>query len=440
MKNVDLKGVFTMLKIYAKLKFLVIFTLIISVLYGCGGGASDVNSSKNEDMTAKYLAADQKAAMVGKDLAQANTKFSLKIFKEISKNSAGNIFISPLSVSMALSMMYNGATGETLLSMASALELSGFDLNNLNQQYRNLIESLVSVDAGIVLNIANSMWVRSSFMPEVNTAFIQTLQNYYSCAPNALDFSKPEAVTTINAWIEKQTNGMIKNIITQIDDGIVMFLINALYFKGEWVNKFDPANTVPANFYGTDGTAKSVSMMSASNKIKYFEGLNFSAARLPYGRDKIAMYIFLPKTGTTLDAFIAGLNAAEFETAMAAIAAADQRTVNIKMPKFKFEYGVKRLNDELKTLGMSIPFDPQKADFSGMARNVFIQFVDHKAVIDVNEKGSEAAAVTIIGVGVTSVPVDIINFSVERPFFFMIYDDRSQSVLFMGKVTDPKYN
>ena len=432
-----------MYKIKDNFKTLFLITLLVLVISGCGGGSgidAGGGPGQNDDMSAKYLAADQKAAMVGKDLAWANTKFALKIFREISKTSADNTFISPLSISMALSMVYNGATGETLLAMTNALELSGLDINNLNRQYKNLIESLVSVDAGIVLNIANSMWIRASFMPEVNAGFIQKLQTYYSCPPNSLDFSSPEAVSTINAWIEKQTNGMIKNMITQIDDGIVMFLINALYFKGEWVNKFDPANTVPANFYGTDGAAKSVSMMSASNKLKYYDGPNFSAARLPYGRDKIAMYIFLPKAGTSVDAFISGLAADGVEKVVTDMASAGQRVVNVRMPKFKFEYGVKRLNEELKTLGMSIPFDPQKADFSNMARNVYIQFVDHKAVIDVNEKGSEAAAVTIIGVGVTSVPVDTADFFVERPFFFMIYDDRSQTVLFMGKVTDPKYN
>jgi serpin B len=324
--------------------------------------------------------------------------------------------------------------------MKNTLELSGFGSDDLNLQYKNLIDSLVSVDAGIVLNIANSMWIRESFMPEVKTGFIQTLQTYYSCAPNALDFSSPAAISTINAWIEKQTNGMIKNMMTQIDDGIVMFLINALYFKGEWVNKFDPANTISANFYGTDGSARSVSMMSASNKLKYYDGANFSAARLPYGRDKIAMYIFLPKAGTGVNEYISGLDAVGFETAMAAMESAGNRPVNLKMPKFKFEYGVKSLNDELKALGMSTPLDPQKADFGNIARNVYIQFVDHKAVIDVNEKGSEAAAVTIIGVGTTSFPVDTVDFTVERPFFFVIRDDRSGSILFMGMVTAPAYN
>jgi len=431
-----------MLKIKAEFKTLLYMILLISVISGCGGSgvSSEIDSGKNDDTASKYLAADQKAALVGKELSEANTKFALKIFKEISKNSSDNIFISPLSISMALSMVYNGATGETLLVMKNVLELSGLDSDILNQQYKNLIESLIGVDAGISLNIANSMWIRANFMPEVNAGFIQKLQTCYSCAPTALDFSLPTAVSTINAWIEKQTNGMIKNMITQIDDGIVMFLINALYFKGEWVNKFDAANTVSANFYGTDGAAKSVLMMSASNKLKYYAGSNFSAARLAYGRDKIAMYVFLPSAGTSVDSFISGLAADDFEKAMTSMAVSDQRVVNVKMPKFKFEYGVKRLNDELKTLGMSIPFDPQKADFSDMARNVYIQFVDHKAVIDVNEKGSEAAAVTIIGVGVTSVPADTIDFLRRRPFFFIIRDDRSRSVLFMGKVADPKYD
>lgn len=408
--------------------------LLALTVSGCGGGAAGTNDSgggDNGDRAAKYLASDRKAALVGRDLAQANTKFALKIFKELSKGSAGNVFISPLSVSTALSMVYNGATGETLLAMTNAL----------NRNYQNLIGSLTDADAGVVLTLANSLWIRESFMPAVSTGFIQKLQTYFSCQPKGLDFASPDAAAAINAWISAQTGGLIKNVISSIDGSIVMFLVNAIYFKGEWAEKFDAALTAPENFTLPSGASAAVSMMNASRKLKYYEGSNFAALRLPYGRDKIAMYVFLPNAGTSVGDFIAGFTAAGCEAAMAAMAASEKRKVNVKLPKFRFEYGVKRLNDELKALGMAIAFDPDRADFSEMAPGTYIQFVDHKAVIDVNEKGSEAAAVTVIGVGLTSVPIDdTVNFTADRPFVFMICDDRSRSVLFIGKVAEPSYN
>ena len=412
----------------------------VSACGGGGGASSSVIPGPGEDMTAKYAASDQKAAAVDKSLTAACNSSAIALFKELSKTSAAgdNIFISPLSVTMALSMVTNGAAGDTLSGMKTALSLGGMDAGTMNAAYKNLIESLENADAGVVLTIANSLWIRDTFSPAVKRAFIDTLSTYFACAPRTLDFASPQAVATINSWVESKTNGLIKSVIDKIDDGIVLFIINAIYFKGGWITEF-PAAATKADTFNSPSGAVPAQFMNASAKFKYYDGADFSAVRLPYGRDKIAMYIFLPKQAAGYDAFLNSFPSSGHDAAMAAMASSQAVTVNLKMPKFKFEYGVKRLNDALKALGMQAAFDPSAADLSNIASNLYIAFVDHKAVIDVNEKGSEAAAVTVIGIGVTSVPVDIVNFTVDRPFLFTIRDDRTGCVLFMGKVAEPKY-
>jgi serpin B len=215
-----------------------------------------------------------------------------------------------------------------------------------------------------------------------------------------------------------------------------MFLINALYFKGDWVIKFDEAETQKQDFFIPEEPTVDVDMMTTSDTFSYYAGENFQAARLPYGRDKIAMYIFLPDENIPLYSFIANLNQTTHDDYISRLSPVDDLTV--KLPKFKVEYGVKRLNSILETLGMEIAFNPLAANLSGIATptsgNLYISYVDHKATIEVNEKGTEAAAATSVGIGLTSMPP---SFIVNRPFFFEIRDDRSGSILFMGTIVNP---
>jgi len=386
-----------------------------------------------------YAAADQKAEATDASLVAANTRFAVKIFKELSREDTGtNVFISPLSISTALTMAYNGANGTTREAMAETLEVTGMTLEEINQNYLNLIESLENADAGVQLRIADSVWTRDEFAPRVRQAFIEHLSTYYKSELYTKDFDDPETVEEINGWIREKTDNKINKMIEKVDPQIVMFLINAIYFKGDWAVPFDEKDTHTDFFNLQDGLKVKVSYMSITDDYKYFAGSNYQAVRLPYGRDKIAMYVLLPNEDVNIDTFIESVSQSGLDESFNRY---HKTEVELDFPKFKLEYGVKRLNDALKNLGMGVAFDPWEADFGGIApvselNNLYIDFVDHKAFVEVNEKGTEAAAATVVGVGLTSMPMTQ-TFKVDRPFVFMIRDDRSGSILFMGKITNP---
>jgi serine protease inhibitor len=386
-----------------------------------------------------YAAADEKAQATDKNLVAANTRFAIKIFKEISKEDEGkNVFISPLSISTALTMVYNGAEGSTKEAMAETLEVTGMTMEELNQNYLNLIESLENADSDVHLSIADSVWVKEEFAPSVKQAFIKQLSTYFKSDLYTRDFDDPKTVSEINSWISTKTNNKINKMIEKVDDQIVMFLINAIYFKGDWTIPFDEKETHTDDFNLPDGSKVKVSFMSNTDDYKYYSGSNYQAVRLPYGRDKMAMYVLLPHEDIDIDSFIEGISQSELDRSFSSYA---KTKVDIDLPKFKLEYGVKRLNDALKNLGMGIAFDPGEANFMGIApvnasNNLYIGFVDHKAFVEVNEKGTEAAAATVVGIELTSMPMTQ-TFTVDRPFIFIIRDDRSGSILFMGKINNP---
>jgi serpin B len=331
-------------------------------------------------------------------------------------------------------MAYNGAEGTTKDAMAMTLQFGNMSLEEINQGYLYLMDSLESVDKQVELSIANSIWIKNSFEPKVKLDFTQRVKEYFESEVFARDFGSPKTPDEINAWISEKTNGKIDKMIDEIGPEIVMFLINAIYFQGEWLTKFDESATKEADFFLSDGSTTKVNMMSTTGNgnFSYYADNNFMAARFPYGRDKIAMYVFLPNRDVPLDSFVESLNQETWEKYIDGFKPVED--LEVKFPKFKLEYGVKRLNDVLEKLGMGIAFSPFNANFGGIApAGLFIDFVDHKAVIEVNEKGTVAAAATNVGIGFGIKH----TFTVDRPFFFVIRDDRSGTILFMGKVEDP---
>jgi serpin B len=237
-----------------------------------------------------YAKLDEKASSVDARLVDANTEFAFKIFKELMVEDPGkNIFISPLSISTALLMAYNGAGGSTMADMAGTLEVGYGDIEDVNEGYLDLLESLKGVDRKVSLFICNSVWTEEDFEPLVYPAFIERLDTYYNGELFGRDFGSPGTVDEINDWISEKTNKKIDNLISEIDPDIVMFLINAIYFKGDWINKFDEANTRKADFSLPNGEIVRPETMSTGGKFsyyseKYWKGLQI--ARLPYGRDR----------------------------------------------------------------------------------------------------------------------------------------------------------
>ncbi len=362
-------------------------------------------------------------------VATANTRFGFKLLSDVQSREPGtNIFISPLSISIALTMTYNGAVEDTQLAMAEVLEIEGLDRDSVNRSNAALRESLENRGSEVQLSIANSIWGRQGV--EFNPDFLNRNREFFGAEITALDFGAPEAPETINGWVDTNTKGKIKKIVQRIDPRTLIMLINAIYFKGSWKEEFDKSRTRDGIFRLSDGAEKQVPMMTREGAYPYFRGDAFEAASLPYGDGNVNMYIFLPDRDSNLDEFLGVLNSENWLIWLPQFHEGTDDSMMI-LPRFKLEYEV-QLNDTLKALGMDIAFGGG-ADFSGMGPSLFISEVRHKAFVEVNEEGTEAAAVTVV-VGVESAPP---SFIVDRPFFFAIYDGLTKSMLFMGIVVEP---
>ena len=388
----------------------------------------------NPTSTTNSIAAKPKI-VVNPKLIEANTRFSFKLFSEVLKQDGKkNVFVSPSSVAIALSMVYNGAKGETQQAIAKALEMQGMSLSEINQANASLKTSLESSDPKVQLTIANSLWVRKGvdFKPE----FIQRNQTFYAAEVESLDFANPSAPGQINGWVKKNTQGKISEIVDRIDADQVMFLINAIYFKGKWMTEFDKGRTTNQPFTLANGLQKQHPLMSQKGDYRYYENQQFQAVSLPYGKGRTSLYVFLPKPNSSLAEFQKTLTAENWQTWMKTFG---KREGSIRLPRFKMDYEIE-LKKSLSALGMGIAFDPAKADFSNLSTtSTRIDEVKHKTFVEVNEEGTEAAAVTSIGIRVTSAQVTVAPFSmtVDRPFFCAIRDNKTGEILFMGSISDP---
>lgn len=374
-------------------------------------------------------------ASVEKRLIESDSKFGLKLFRELNKDEKNsNLFISPLSVAMALGMTYNGAAGETQKAMQKTLELEGFTLEEINQCYQHLIESLSQLDPKVEFDLANSIWYRLGLTPREE--FVNLCVKHFSALVKGLNFSEPDAADTINGWVEENTNGKIKDMVDKpIDPLTVMFLINAIYFKGTWTYEFDETETKDDWFYLPDGSKKSCKMMEQRGSFNYFENETFQAIDLPYGDEDFSMTIFLPWY-SDVDFLITELSQ---DNLGYWISCFKEDSVDIYLPRFKLEYE-KELNEALIALGMGVAFGA--ADFSNMYENlgVFISKVLHKSFIDVNEQGTEAAAATVVEMrDIVSEDPSGLVMRVDRPFVFMIREKVSGTILFIGKIMDPGF-
>ncbi len=368
-------------------------------------------------------------------LVTASNRFAFSFLREVARYSEpdSNVFISPLSASMALGMTYNGARGETQTAMAQTLGLGELTTPEANESFRSLIDLLRGLDPKVDFRLANSIWHRLGFTPR--TEFLDVNRKYFDAEVSALDFGKPEAVTTINNWVNVNTNGKIPEIIKSIGSDIVMFLINAIYFKGTWVYQFEKDQTKDGPFTLRGGSQRQVAMMHGGAKAGFYRGQGFRVVDLPYGVGAYSMTIVLPDADGDVDSVIAGLS----PDAWGAIVDGLQTdSVAVAMPKFQLRWD-DSLNDVLKALGMRIAFcdgDPDLSGIAGVPGDLCISYVKQGTFVDVNEEGTEAAAVTVVGIGIVCAcgPVE---FRVDRPFAFLIRERFSGTILFMGRIMNP---
>ncbi len=371
-----------------------------------------------------------------KSLVASDNKFGLKLFKEINKAEQDkNIFISPLSISMALGMTLNGANGETQAAMEQTLELAGLTTDEINRSYQSLIKLLTNLDRKVIFKIANSIWYRQGWTFE--EAFINLNKTYFDALVQSLDFDDPNAASIINKWVKDNTNGLIEEIVEPpINPLTVMFLINAIYFKGTWTYEFDKELTQDDLFTLLDGSQKTVPMMKLNGDLQYFENELFQAVDLPYGNELFSMTILLPRQGVDVNNLVSQFSRDNWEQWIGSFS---EEPVDLCLPKFRLEYETK-LNDVLKSLGMAVAFDPYQADFSRMytgPEDMYISKVKHKTFVEVDEEGTEAAAVTSVEVTDTSAGPKGIVMKVDHPFVLVIRENKSQTLLFMGKIVEP---
>jgi serine protease inhibitor len=370
-------------------------------------------------------------------VASANSKFGLSLYSQLhQKSESKNIFFSPSSVSWCLSMVFNGAGGNTKQEMAQALQIGRLSLQELNSGYGEWRNTFVKPDPKVEIDIANSIWSRRglAFRPE----FLQTNKNFYAAEVSELDFNDPKSLSTINSWVKNKTRGKIEKIIDQISTDSVLFLINAIYFKAKWAIEFDPAKTKEENFLTSGGKQEHVKMMRQRGDYQYQEHPEFQSVTLPYGDGRLSMLVFLPAKSSNLNKFHQMLTQENWEKWMTQY---EKSEGTIGLPRFRIEYE-SSLNDALKALGMRKAFDPAQADFGAMitgSQKAYLSQVKHKAFVEVNEEGTEAAAVTSGEIRVVSMPLPGKTFQmiVDRPFFFAIRDSSTGAILFMGSVSDP---
>jgi serine protease inhibitor len=373
---------------------------------------------------------------VNPKLVDANTRFGFKLFQEIQKqaNASENTFISPSSIAIALAMTYNGANGDTQTAMNQALHLNGMSLEDLNRGHEDLKAALEGSDPKINLKIANSLWARQDVT--FNPDFLRQNQNFYKAKVSVLDFKDPDSVGRVNNWVRRNTSGKIPKILDRINPDEFLYLVNAVYFKGSWSVPFEKSATTPKPFTLASGGTKNAPLMRRSAKFSYYENDQFQAVSLPYGSGRWSMYVFLPNAKSNLTDFSKTLTSENWDKWLNSF---QKRQGSLELPKFKTNFDIS-LKQALSAIGMEPAFN-SNADFSKLSdRAAAISQVKHKTFVEVNEEGTEAAAVTAVGIVATSArPIDEpFNMVVDRPFFCAIRDNQTGTVLFMGNIQDPE--
>lgn len=367
-----------------------------------------------------------------------SASFAINLFRRIAKDNASkNVLISPYSASTCLSMAYIGAEGGTKEAMAAVLGLNGTD-EQILAHAKQTIDSLRKPGGDTILEVADALYASKSV--KFKQSFLDACKKHFDAQINSVDFAAPDTLNQINGWANEHTHGKIPQILEQVPSGAVLCLLNAVYFKGMWEKKFSKALTKPQDFHTTDDTVKKVAMMHAErNDFSYAENENFKAVRLPYNDGRLSLYVFLPSNLKPLPLFEAEMTGEKWNEWMKMF---HRNKGSLSMPRFKIEDSME-LNDPLTKLGMGIAFSKNDANFLEMADPgpdgyLYINQVLQKTCMDVNEEGTEAAAVTstMMFGGSMNAPIPF-NMVVDKPFIVALRDDTTGAVLFMGHIVDP---
>jgi serpin B len=373
------------------------------------------------------------------EIIEADKAFGFELFREVHNQSEeDNIMISPLSVSYALGMTYNGAAGTTLDAFNDVLHFGDLTTQEVNESYKDLMDQMLNLDDKIEFSIANSIWYRMGF--QVLSEFINTNKDYFDAEVKEVDFSDPQTVELINQWIEDKTNNKIQDMLDFIPVDAVMYLINAIYFNAPWKYEFEKGDTYQGDFSLADGSKHQADYMRVSGNFQYTSNEDFTAVELPYGDSTFSMVVLLPSGETKVSDLVAKLDVAHWDSWFD-----DSRFtgVQVDLPKFKYDFK-ELLNDPLTDLGLGVAFSEFEADFTRINPdgNLFISRVIHQTFIDVQEEGTEAAAATIVEISFTSIGGggSPIYFKADKPFLYIIKENSTGTIVFIGKVGKPEYS
>lgn len=395
-----------------------------------------MSCSKNDDaLPTKPVPIDLTQDQVA--LIESANGFAFDIFSQVMNNANENenVMISPLSISYALSMTVNGAKGDTRDAMLEALRLKGISVDAINSSYKNLTRALLAVDKQVLMSIANSVWIENDFT--VKKSFTDILTDYYNADEKTFDINDASAPDKINAWIEDNTNGLIKKMVDKLNDNTVMLLINAIYFKGKWKSQFEESKTIQMPFFKSGGNQINVPMMKQKTDFSVYEGNGFKLAEFPYGQGNFVMDVILPDEQGGLSNTVASVSDESFNAWLSMM---NERETDVSFPRFK--YGFKKtLKDVLTDMGMGIAFT-DGADLSNITDqyDLLINEVTHQTYIETNEEGTEAAAATVVDIGIVSMPPPALVFKMDHPFIYIIRETTTNSIIFMGRVADPSVN
>jgi serpin B len=416
------------------MRLLISLRLAAAAVLAAGCRAADVTAPRPRPITSLPRALTTAEA----DLVAADNAFAFRLFGEIARQSQpdSNLFISPLSAAMSLGMAYNGAGGTTQAEMQRTLQLAGMTLQDVDRSYRSLIALLRALDPLVAFTLANSVWYDHNPAYAPTADYLDTVTAYFDAHVQSLDFRSAGAAATINAWVSDQTRGKIPSIVPDsIPRDVVAYLINAIYFRGSWTTQFDKSLTRPGPFQLATGATTSVPLMTHGRPIRVgvTRADGVTVFDLPYGGAAFSMTVALPDAPGGIDSLVQQLTGERWS---AWIAALDSASFEVYLPKFTLSYGL-TMNAVLAALGMPSAFcDSNVADFTRMNPSgaLCISDVRHKAFVDVNEEGTEAAAATSVGIGITSLPASLM---VDRPFVFAIRERLSGTILFLGRVMNP---
>ncbi len=423
------------------LTVLLTLCLMLSMLPACSPANSPEGSAQAQTVRSEksLLPAPDESDVPLSELVSGNTAFALALYQQLFQDDS-NLFCSPYSISLALAMTYAGARAETAAQMAEALRL-GLPAHELHLALRTLQAALSSrglnLDEGqrFQLHVANALWGQAGY--RFDQAFLDVLAENYDAGMRLLDFAKQpdDSRKVVNEWVEEQTEEKIKDLLPKgsIDALTRLVLTNGIYFNASWLYPFNEGFTRDESFFLADGRQVSVPTMHRQARFGYAEGSGYQIVQLLYAGGELSMLVILPAAGT-LENLVRSLDVSRLEAMADSIS---NRELALYMPRFTYEASF-QLKDPLSALGMGQAFTAQ-ADFSGMTgkKDLFISDVFHKAFVAVDEEGTEAAAATAVVVGQTAMPMEALEVRINRPFLYLIRDEVSGTILFLGQVANP---